>query len=157
MLISEFYELFGYRTPAAEWASILAFFVSLYAAVTITRVRKQILGRVRLPNLLELIKNDAHNIVKLMPDYDERRDEVGLELRKCEAHLKALLRSVPRKDKISTGTVLKRIREYNGQRYFIFSIRPKNNRDDAWEIYTVLNALIEELKVILEDQRLGGA
>jgi hypothetical protein len=50
------FDLYGHRTVVAEWLSIIAFFVSAYAAYGITRVRAQMVARVRLPVLVVAIQ-----------------------------------------------------------------------------------------------------
>jgi hypothetical protein len=152
-------DLFGYRTAVAEWASILALFVSAYAAVTITKVRSQILGRVRLPTLASDIEKKAQSISKLMRDYESSKEQFALELRACEANLKILNLSVRGRIKPTVRALQKNIRKYNGETFvgkMPFVRAPAKSRAEAWAIYTSLNALIEELKHTLEDQRIGG-
>jgi hypothetical protein len=148
-------ELFGYRTAVAEWASIVALFVSAYAAVTIRSVRRQILGRVRLPALVSGIELNAKNLAKLMREYEENKDQVGLEVSVCATRLKLLLVSIKGPPKTSIRSILKQIRRYKGQSR-VFPVAVQNSREDAWRLYESLNALIEELKHVLEDQRVGG-
>jgi hypothetical protein len=150
-----FSDLWGVRTVAAEWASILALFVSGYAAITISRVRRQILGRVRLPALVTGLENNAKNLAKLMRDYDSNRNQIGLEMAVCEARLKLISQSIRGKAKATAKALLKRVRAYKGQSRW-FSTKPANTSDDAWELYASLNALIEELNHALEDQKVGG-
>jgi hypothetical protein len=148
-------ELFGYRTAVAEWASIVALFVSAYAAVTIRSFRRQILGRVRLPALVSGIELNAKNLAKLMREYEENKDQVGLEVSVCATRLKLLLVSIKGPPKTSIRSILKQIRRYKGQSR-VFPVAVQNSREDAWRLYESLNALIEELKHVLEDQRVGG-
>src|ERR1700687_3562025 len=85
---------FGYQTHIAEWSSIFALFVSAYAAVTISRVRSQILGRVRLPSLVSEVEKKTQSIAKLMRDYESNKEQFGFQLAVCEANLKILDASV---------------------------------------------------------------
>jgi len=64
--------LWGYRTQVAEWASILGFFFSGYAAVQITRVTKRVLGRVRLPELIPHIEENGTKLLSYLNDEFEQ-------------------------------------------------------------------------------------
>lgn len=155
MFFEHFYELFGYRTAVAEWASIFALFISAYAAYAITRVRSQILGRVRLPALVSGIEKNTAALAALMRDFEENKEQVGLELAICEANLRLLSVSVKGRPRTSANAIVKDIKRYDGRTFFGTGVA-KGHRDGAWSIYKSLNALIEELKHVLEDQRVGG-
>jgi hypothetical protein len=149
------FDLFGQRTVIAEWASIVAVFVSAYAAYAITRVRSQILGRVRLPVLVSALEKNAKNFASLMRDYETSKDEFGLELAKCEANLKLIGASIKGRPKTTVRLLLRSIRRYNGRGLF-HGGGPRDDRNSAWGIYRPLNGLIEELKNTVEEQRYGG-
>jgi hypothetical protein len=149
------FDLWGHRTVIAEWASILALFVSGYAAITISRVRKQILGRVRLPILVSSLEKNAKNLASLMREYETNKNQISLEMAICETRLKLLRQSIRGRPKAAVRATLRLVREYKGQSRWL-RVKPKNTSDDAWALYESLNALIEELNHALEDQKVGG-
>lgn len=158
-LFENAYGLFGARTAAAEWASILALFISGYAAYAITKVRSQILGRVRLPGLFAELEKKTGDLANLMLDFDGNKEQIGLVLAVCETNLRLLAISVKGSAKASARSVMKEIRAYEGRNSkFTFFNQPENvgTRDGAWSVYKSLNALLEELRHTLEDQRFGG-
>jgi hypothetical protein len=136
--------IFGYRTAIAEWCAIAALIVSAYAAVTIRSVRAQILSRVHLPRLSAEIEKVASKLADALGNYDNDRRPFQVELARCEAYLKILIGTAKDNTRVTAKDILKRIRKFN------------KGKDEAWEIYTRMNMLIEELKHALENQRYGG-
>lgn len=136
--------MFGYGGPISEWASVLSVAVSGYAAVTIKRVRSQILGRVHLPRLKNEIKSVTSALSTALSNYNNDKRQFELNLARCEAHLKKLKGVVKGTPHTTTKKILKKIKGFN------------RSSDEAWEIYTLMNMLIEELKHALEDQKFGG-
>jgi hypothetical protein len=147
--------LWGYRTPAAEWAGILALVVSMYAALTIRLVRNDILKRVRLPQLLDQITQRATALANLMRQYPANRNQIRVEMSRCEAHLKVLRRKVNGEISMTVRGLQAAIKSYNSTPRW-FRPTPRNNKDNAWNIYAQMNGLIEELKHFIEDQRVVG-
>ena len=154
-LLDHLIGLFGYRTPIAEWASILALFISTYAAYGITKVRSQILGRVRLPGLVTGIEKNTASLAALMRDFDENKEQIGLDLAICATNLRLLSISIKGGPRASIRAAMNHIRRYEGRAWYSTGASAAT-RDGAWAIYKSLNALIEELKHALEDQRVGG-
>ena len=149
------FNLFGLRTEIAEWASIIALFVSAYAAYAITRVRSQIIARVRLPALVSALEKNAKNFASLMREYDTNKEEFELELARCEATLKLIGASIRGRPKGTVRLLLRSVSRYSGRAIF-YRREPHDSRNSAWGIYTSLNGLIEELKNAVEEQRYGG-
>lgn len=157
-LFHNLYDLFGFRTPAAEWASIIALFISGYAAYAITKVRSQILGRVRLPGLVAGIEKNTTTLAGLMREFTENKERIEVELAICAANLQQVTTSVKGRPRQTANTVIREIARYKGAgwRRWVTGETSKGSRESAWSIYVSLNALIEELRHVLEDQRVGG-
>lgn len=137
----------------ADWLSIISFFVSAYAAYAITKVRSQIIGRVRLPQVIAALEANASELASIMRTYDDSRDQFGLELSKCEAHLR-VIRGKVSQARPTVKRLLADIHRYNRRSTLFY--RNEQNRSDAWKIYSRLNGLIQELTNISEEQRIGG-
>lgn len=151
----EFSNLWGYRTAVAEWASILAIVISTYAAATIRLVRRDILKRVALPQLLDEITKRASAISGLMRQYQANRNEIGVEMSRCDAHLKVLNTKVSGDVLVTVTELRATIKRYKARPRW-FRPRPQNSKQDAWRIYEQMIGLSEELKHFIEDQRIGG-
>lgn len=140
-------------STAADWLSIVSFFVASYAAYAITRVRADIIGRVRLPDLIAALEGNSAELATLMRTYESNTDQYGLELAKCEAHLKVVRTKVP-EARLGARRLIADVARFNRRP----SLLTKNARkkEDAWNIYTKLIGLIEELRNIAEEKRIGG-
>lgn len=149
-------DIWGYRTAIAEWVSLLSLIVSGYAAWAITRVKSQILGRVRLPTLVSDIEKNAKNLAALMREYEANVEPVGLEIAKCGAHVKVLALSIKGPARASIRDLNRKIKFYQGKKGWLYVASPRNTRQDAWHIYEAMNALIEELHHTLDDMKRGG-
>jgi hypothetical protein len=151
--------LFGwlnYAPIAADWASILSLFVSVYAAYAITKVRSQVVDRMRLPPLVTVLEKHGKNFATLMLAYDEAetKDQFAVELARCEANLRLVKSKVNRQIGGHIGVLLGQVGKYKRPR--LFGYYPAlDTREHAWKIYTELNGLIEELKNFVEEQRMG--
>src|SRR5262245_57724413 len=116
----DLWNVYGYRTALAEWASVVALFVSGYAALAIRSVRSRILSKVRLPELEGQLEAVATEIATLMREYDTNRDQVGLALSRCQAHLTVLQTSVTGNTKATVRKLLAEIRKYKGYKTVLF-------------------------------------
>jgi hypothetical protein len=148
---------FGYVPDVANWASIVSLFVAGYAAYAITKVRAQIVDRIRLPSLVAVLESHGKKFATLMRSYHEEgtRELFVLELAKCEANVR-LVRSKMSRSKGGRATLLLRqIARYKGPRWFGYS-PAITDREQAWKIYADLIGLIEELKNVVEEQKMGA-
>lgn len=149
-------ELKYYVPIVADWASIIALFVSVYAAYAITKVRSEVVARVRLPALLGALEVHGKNFATLMRTFDEgeTKDQFALELARCEANLRLVRKKLKREAASRASKLLRKIRRYKGPSWFgIYAAA--NTRDDAWNIYAELNGLVEEVKNFVEEQKMG--
>jgi hypothetical protein len=141
----------------ADWASIISLVVSTYAAYAITKVRSQVVGRVRMPSLVAAIEKSGKKFAILMRSYDEveTREQFVLELARCEATLRLIKSKASRATAGRVRALLQHVSNFKGPRWFGY-YPAANRRDDAWRIYTELNSLIEELKNVIEEQKIGA-
>jgi hypothetical protein len=142
--------LWGYLSIIADWASILSIFVSGYAVYEITRVRSEMVGRVRLPVLVAALRKQGSSFATLLDGYKEdqtKRREFGLELARCQATLRLVLPKVSRDARQRTNKLIADIGTWRSAEIA---------EDDAWRIYAELNGLLEELKSVVEEQKIGA-
>lgn len=137
----------------ADWASLLSLGISTFAAVTIVRVRREVLGRVTLPDLVMALQDSNNHFATLLSDYVANERLFSLELARCEANIRALVEirnsAAPR-----AKAMLSMIAEFRRLK------RGRSGEEDdgrhAWDIYSTLNGLIEELKRVQALQQIGG-
>jgi len=110
-----------------------------------------------LPNLVAALELHGKNFSNLMLTFDEpsTRDQFVVELARCEANLRLIKSRVGRSPRRRASKVLERIARYKSSRWFGY-YPASSSRDDAWGIYSELNGLLEELKNLVEEQKLGG-
>jgi hypothetical protein len=147
----------SYVPTVADWASIVSLFISAYAAYAITKVRSQVIDRVRLPPLIAVFQMHAKNFAKLMRTYDEAdtKDEFAVELAKCEANLRLVRSKVNRQIGNHVRAMLVEITKYKRPRWFGY-YPAIDTREHAWTIYSELNGLIEELTNFVEEKKMGA-
>lgn len=157
MILQGIPDLFGARTAISEWLSIIAAFFSVYAALTVGKIRGQMLGRMKLPNQISKLRKVAKNIPELMSNYATNTEAIDLELAKSESNLKTLLRTIRGQPRGTAQNLLKSVQSYRGNRKldWLFSTEDKTD-SDVWKMYSAMNVLIEELKDAVEEQRIGG-
>jgi hypothetical protein len=139
------------QTFVAEWASILALLASGYAALTVKKIRADMMARVRLPDLVSAIDRHASEIVRAMPgfDTDEGRAAVAAVLARCVPDLEAV---------IARGADAARVRALidridvcrNG------SLRGKKAKDEVWAIWASLAGVLTALNNLIQDRYVGG-
>ena len=146
-----------YVPNVANWASILSLFISAYAAYAITKVRAEVVGRIRLPSLVDALEKHGNSFAGLMLTYDaaETKDQFALELARCEANIRLIRSKINRAAAGRANVLLRRIAHFKGPRWFGY-YPAANEREHAWRIYAELNGLIEELKNFVEEQRIGA-
>lgn len=141
----------------ADVSSLVSLAISGYAAYAITKVRSQIVNRIRLPDFVQAFEEHGKSLSTLMRTYDDAatRDNVLLEIAKCETKLRLVRGKVGRSVKKSISRLISKMSNY--QRAKWWGLSPQNTtRDNAWTIYIMLNALIEELNDALKEQQMGA-
>jgi hypothetical protein len=135
--------------------SICSLLVSSYAALTIRRVRADLINRATLPTLLKAL--DAHIVAlgNCMQDYDKNKTDFEAELAGCGANLTSIGQKITDPTKVIVTSLQWKIARYKGP--FLFSRKgPQNSEQDARAIYNELITIRQQLKNFLEEQRLGG-
>ncbi len=122
-------------------ASIIGALLSAYVLLDVKRLHDHFLLKARMPDFLKLLKQYVFTLSERLRKFDENTSEIETVLRQCESTLKNLISKVRGEVKQDTRNLLKRIRK---------RIKP-TNKDEAWEIYQELQALIEALKHMQKD------
>jgi len=146
------WDLWGYLSPIADWASLVSLVVSGLALFEITRLRRQIIDRVRLPVLVASLRKHGKNFADQLASYGspEGRQEFSLEIAKCETNLRLVRTKISRTGRQRADELLKLIKKYRA------SDAIEDQTEAAWRIYADLNGLLEELKNIVAEQRMGA-
>ena len=146
------WDLWGYLSPIADWASLLSLVASGLALFEITRLRRHIIDRVRLPVLVASLRKHGKNFADHLKSYEspEGRQEFSLEIAKCETNLRLVRTKISRTGRQRADELLKLIKGYRA------SDATGDQTEAAWRIYTDLNGLLEELKNFVAEQRMGA-
>lgn len=138
---------------AANWLSLVSLVASVYAALTIRRVRRDIAGRATLPSTIEALEDVSSDLAELMQNFEPNRRAVALQFARCEGNLRAIVVS-QRSIAPRARDLIAKIGAYNemqgGNRPIALPI------DEAWIIYRALIALVEELRRLAQVHRIGG-
>lgn len=149
-------DLDGRVATLANWLSIISVLASVYAAVTIARVRREIVGRAALPSVIGALETSSRNLTAVGTQAEpEWHQVVDLEFARCEVYPRAVI-AIRNAARRPASDLLRDIEAY---RRLAGSAAPEEagtRRDQAWRIYVSLNGLIEELKRITLWQQMGG-
>ncbi len=126
-------------------ASILGLLVSIYVLREIRNLKKKFLFRARVPQLLNAIKGYSKGISSKLRDFEGSKRELETDLSKCNATLKNLSLKVDGNAKEITKRLTKKIRKQ----------KQPLKKDEIWEIYNDLQALIESLSHLQKDIKWG--
>lgn len=144
-------------STVADVASLFSLGVSGYAAYAITKIRTQIVDRIRLPAIVATLESRAQSLAKLMATYEENetKETVLLELTLCETNLALVATKVKRPIKSRVRFVLKEIKKYKHARWFGY-YPAVATREQAWIIYSELNGLISQINNLVEETKMGA-
>lgn len=146
-----------YLSVGADLASIVSLVVASYAAYSISKVRSQIVSRVRLPAFVDILEKHAASLAKLMGSYDERetKEHIILELTVCETNLRLVQTRADRSIRDKVFGLLWEIQKYKTAQFF-GRYPAVTTREQAWKIYAELNGLIEEIKNMIAERTMGA-
>lgn len=149
-------------SDAASWASLLSLLISIcsliassYAAFGIRRVRADLVNRATLPGVSKALDDHAANLGRYLENYEQNKNDFAAELSGCEANLSSLHRKITDTTKVNVYPLLWKIARYKGP--LPFSRKgPQDAEQNARAIYNGLKLIQQQLKNLLEEQRLGG-
>lgn len=148
-------EIDGWVALLANWLSIVSVLASVYAAVTIARVRRDILRRATLPGIVAALETSVRAMTDLLGSLDDNWRPIELELARCEANLRAVVNAKLSAERRARALlrdidVLRRPRRRSARE------ADSARLDQAWKVYASLSGLVEELKQIALWHRIGG-
>jgi hypothetical protein len=149
-------------SDAGNWASlaslvisIFSLLVSSYAALSIRRVRTDLINRATLPALSNALDRHVVALGGYMQDYEKNKNDFEAELAGCGANLTSIQQKITDTTKVNVYPLQWKIARYKGQ--FLFSRKsPQNSEQDARTIHNGLIAIQQQLNNFLEEQRFGG-
>ncbi|MCI0693303.1 hypothetical protein L0337_15025 [candidate division KSB1 bacterium] len=124
-------------------ASIIGALISVWVLLDVKRLRAHFLFRARIPDLMKLLKKHANTLSESLRNFVESQRDVESVLPVCESTLKNLKTKLYGDVRQTTKNLLGRIRRRT---------KP-TSRDQAWEIYEELQALIEALTHLWKDKK----
>lgn len=122
-------------------ASVAGFFVSLYVLFEVNKIRKNFLFKARIPQLIKALKEYAKNFSSNLQSFDNSEREIETNLSESLSTLKNLKGKVSGDSKHETKNLIKKIKKR----------KKPITKDDLWEIYNDLQALINSLGHLHED------
>lgn len=137
----------------ANWLSLVSLVASVYAAVAIGRVRRDIAGRATLPSTIEALEDVSSDLAELMQNFELNRRVIALRFARCEGNLRAIVvsqRSIAPRARDLIVKIGAYDRARRGDQPIALPI------DEAWTIYRALIALVEELRRLAQVHRIGG-
>lgn len=124
-------------------ASIIGAVISLWVLWDVKRLRAHFLFRTRIPDLLKSLKKHVNTLSESLRNYEENQRDIETVLPVCESTLKNLKAKVHGDARQTTKTLLEKIRRRT---------KP-TSKDEAWEIYDELQALLEALNHLWKDKK----
>lgn len=139
---------------AANWLSLVSLVASVYAAVAIGRVKREIIGKATLLGIVTALKQNKRAMSEMINDLERHEDLFLVELSNCEAHLRAITNSA----KIASRRIKLLITqiEFYRREPGILTRAPKPKKQQAWALYATLNGLIEKLGHVSRANQIGG-
>jgi len=117
-----------------------AFIDRAYAALSIRRVRTDLINRATLPALLNALDRHVVALGGYMQDYEKNKNDFAAELAGCGANLTSIQQKITDTTKVNVYSLQWKIARYKGQ--FLFSRKgPQNSEQDARTIYNGLIAI----------------
>lgn len=137
-------------------ASIIGALISLYLIYALRKIYKHFLFKARFPELKKSLSNKASKLIELFKEFDNNKPEIKHNLRLIETILKNLEKKLHGECKRSVSNLKMEIAKFNNSNSKLNKIL--NNyvpitTDNVWEIYSKLQALIEELNQKLKDSK----
>lgn len=151
----------GLVSTIADYLSVISAVTSTFALIGINRMRRELTTRSLLPNIVETLTENNSNISGCFPDFERRQEDFSNEIVKCKASLRpiAQLKSDAGKD---ARLILELISAYEQKdSWYSRFMQPKpqgidDNKKKARKIYQEINGLIEEVKRLMIEHRIGG-
>ena len=137
-------------------ASIIGALISLYLIYALRKIHKHFLFKARFPELKKSLSNKASKLIELFQEFDNNKPEIKHTLRLIETILKNLEKKLHGEYKSSVSNLKMEITKFNNSNSklnkFLYNYVPITT-DNVWEIYSKLQALIEELNQKLKDSK----
>lgn len=137
-------------------ASILGFIISVYLIFSIRKIHNHFLFKARFPQLKDKLIEMASRLIDLLQDFEKNKLSIKHNLRLIDTILKNLQKKVHGDSKrtilnlrteinryMSTDTIYNKI--FNSYKPLIY--------ENAWDIYSKIQACIEYLNQKLEDNK----
>lgn len=143
-------QLLDFLSPVADILSVGSFVAATYSALTLRDLERRVVGRARLPSLIDGLKGLTAELEVLLSDHAGRRTEIRLIFARLSANL-ASLKNHARESQRSVAATQKVVAEYDRRRYF--APNRSDPHEQAWTAYAALVGLIEELELLDADRK----
>ncbi len=128
-------------------ASIFGLFLTIYVFLSIRKIEKEFLFRVRLPSLLRKLQQHASNLSKLLQQYPESENEIIEELSIAKVNINSLYKKSTGSIKTSLHKLETNIEEYRNTKI------AKQTKESIREIYVEMNMVIQEINNQKDDDK----
>lgn len=141
-----FEEIYGLLSVLGSGSSLLSLIVTVAVLLSVGRLKGHFVARVRLPELLQTLKEHTKDLNVSLKDFESNIREIRAEIKRSVPTLKNVKKKVSREAGRDIGIILNKI------------ANSKNpiTRDEAWDIYSELQALILTVDNIVRDIQWEG-
>jgi len=136
-------EFWNYVSNVGNISSIVGTVISIYLLSTVKKIKNHFLLRARVPEILKVLKKNANDLSDQLRQFENSQKNIEVIFGKIESILKNLVPKITGSTQKSAKFLVKKIQKNKGT----------ISEDLAWELYTELHAVIEELKQYHEDMK----
>lgn len=136
-----------------NWCSIFGFIISMYVMYNLRKIRKHYEYRARTPEIVLQLEEFSKDLNSYLDDIGANKNEILLTVKKLEYTLNSLRRKtsddlVRNIDSLLCRT--KKIKNGGQTRFLFFTDSGWNFDDEAWQIYSDIQGILQGVK---EDSR----
>lgn len=130
-----------------DWASIAGFFIVIFNAWQITRLKRRIVLSLTLDSLLRRLQTDSMDLNECLQLYRASIDRFDATVEVCKANVSTLCRRLGLRNGWFCLRVLRAIRVYQRGR----------DEEAARSVYNRLQGVVQEVANRVEEVRISGA
>lgn len=136
------------------WSSILGFFLSIWVLYTVKKLRKYYIFKARIPEIIKEINKFSKELNSYLDDINNNKNEIIVIIKKCEFTLKSLKQKSTNDLVPLINQMLQRITKMkNGGPVRFYQLKPAkwSFNDEAWELYSDMQGVLQGLKETAND------
>lgn len=136
------------------WSSILGFFLSIWVLYNVKKLRNYYLLKARIPEIIKEINKFSKELNSYLDDINNNKNQILVIIKKFEFTLKSLKRKSANDLVSLINKMLQRIsRMKRGGPVRLYPLKPTkwSFDDEAWELYSDMQGVLQGLKETAND------